>query len=113
MILDVRYCEDASSNVKAIDKLVMPEATKNHIKALIQKYSDTKEASASGVSAWKADIIDNKGEGQIFLLHGSPGVGKTFVSFPSSCLSQYRTVEHLLMSNDAVDRPQASTHKHM
>lgn len=29
---------------------------------------------------WSADIIEGKGEGQIFLLHGRPGVGKTLTA---------------------------------
>lgn len=29
---------------------------------------------------WSADIIPGKGEGQIFLLHGRPGVGKTLTA---------------------------------
>ena len=28
--------------------------------------------------AWKIEFIENKGEGQIVLLHGPPGVGKTY-----------------------------------
>ena len=29
---------------------------------------------------WSADFIEGKGEGQIFLLHGRPGVGKTLTA---------------------------------
>lgn len=31
-------------------------------------------------TAWSADFIRSKGEGQIFLLHGPPGVGKTYTA---------------------------------
>lgn len=51
------------------------------LKALVFKYG-TGESSGNkaATKAWSADFIENKGEGQIFLLHGSPGVGKTYVS---------------------------------
>lgn len=65
-------------NRRAIDSLVMPEARKEMIRALVQKYTDPTPDKRS--KSWGADFIENKGEGQIFLLHGSPGVGKTFVS---------------------------------
>ncbi|KAK3947203.1 hypothetical protein QBC32DRAFT_355048 [Pseudoneurospora amorphoporcata] len=85
LMLDASFCEEAGSDEKAIDRLVMPEERKYLIKALIQKYSDTKDSSASDGGPWKADFIENKGEGQIFLLHGSPGVGKTF----AECIAEY------------------------
>lgn len=30
--------------------------------------------------AWSADFVQSKGEGQIFLLHGPSGVGKTYTA---------------------------------
>ncbi|KAI0421988.1 P-loop containing nucleoside triphosphate hydrolase protein [Xylaria grammica] len=48
------------------------------------KYTDPRYA-LSGSQVWGADFIQNKGEGQIFLLHGGPGVGKTFVK----CLAEF------------------------
>lgn len=59
----------------------MPEERKTMIKALVYKYTDPRYASVKS-QVWGADFIKNKGEGQIFLLHGGPGVGKTFVSYP-------------------------------
>lgn len=50
------------------------------IKALIQKFTSTEPGDTPQHRAWAADFIENKGEGQIFLLHGGPGVGKTYVS---------------------------------
>lgn len=60
----------------------MKEERKGVIKSLVHRYTVV-DASADGTPVpkpWTADFIKNKGEGQIFLLHGSPGVGKTYVS---------------------------------
>lgn len=57
----------------------MPNERKMMIKALVYKYTDPKYAGNVS-QVWGADFIRNKGQGQIFLLHGGPGVGKTFVS---------------------------------
>ena len=63
----------------AIENLVMPDDRKMMIKALVEKFSRPGRFQGA-MKQWRADWIENKGEGQIFLLHGSPGVGKTFVS---------------------------------
>ncbi|TLD14911.1 hypothetical protein PspLS_10843 [Pyricularia sp. CBS 133598] len=44
------------------------------IKPLVHRYTDRNS------KPWSADYIENEGNGQIFLLHGSPGVGKTFTA---------------------------------
>jgi hypothetical protein len=71
----------------------MPEDRKMMIKALVYKYTDARYATDSS-QVWGADFIRNKGEGQVFLLHGGPGVGKTFVS-SLSFLSAPRPPESL------------------
>lgn len=50
------------------------------IKSLVYRFSDIDAISGKIPAPWTADFVQNKGEGQIFLLHGSPGVGKTLVS---------------------------------
>ena len=45
----------------------------NHGRELVD-VGDLKESS------WSADFIKGKGEGLIFLLHGKPGVGKTYTA---------------------------------
>ncbi|KAA8635553.1 hypothetical protein SMACR_09201 [Sordaria macrospora] len=84
LVLDAKCCQEPRTNRDAINKLVMHEDKKKMIKALIHKYSDSKAHDQDGdedyADVWKADFIDNKGEGQIFLLHGSPGVGKTYTA---------------------------------
>ncbi|EJT73888.1 hypothetical protein GGTG_07742 [Gaeumannomyces tritici R3-111a-1] len=72
--IDVEFFEKLQANRTPFDRLVIPEARKNMIRSLVYKYTDRK------TRPWSADHIQNKGDGQIFLLHGSPGVGKTFTA---------------------------------
>jgi hypothetical protein len=63
---------DIKFDREAFKYLVLDEEIKLTVKALIGKL-----ASVDGhVSAWPNDFVKNKGQGRIFLLHGSPGVGK-------------------------------------
>lgn len=81
-MFDVSCCDDVVPNHSAIDNLVMREERKSVIKSLVHRYSAV-DSAGDGTQIpkpWTADFIKNKGEGQIFLLHGSPGVGKTYVS---------------------------------
>ena len=54
-------------------ELVLDDDAKAMVKALSQRYTMHAETN----DTWGADFVMNKGEGQIFLLHGKPGVGKT------------------------------------
>lgn len=57
----------------AFKYLVLDPEIKLTVKAMIGKF-----ASLDGkLTPWPSDFVKNKGEGRIFLLHGSPGVGKT------------------------------------
>lgn len=73
-------CQPANINTKAIDTLVMPDERKRMIKAIVQKYTDPMFTPGQSAATWGADFIETKGEGQIFLLHGGPGVGKTYTA---------------------------------
>jgi hypothetical protein len=53
--------------------LVLESEIKDTIEALVCNYAQTD----SKVDSWGKDFVRDKGEGRIFLLHGSPGVGKT------------------------------------
>ncbi|TGJ75550.1 hypothetical protein E0Z10_g10983, partial [Xylaria hypoxylon] len=69
----VEMLRDIKFDREAFKYLVLDEEIKTTVKALIGKF-----ASDEGhVSAWPNDFVKNKGQGRIFLLHGSPGVGKT------------------------------------
>ncbi|RGP61609.1 p-loop containing nucleoside triphosphate hydrolase [Fusarium sporotrichioides] len=83
--LDVTYCNPPRPNIRAIDTLVMPSERKDMIKALIQKFTSN-DLDKTRQQAWRADYIENKGDGRIFLLHGSPGVGKTYTA---ECIAEY------------------------
>lgn len=58
--------------------LVMAEAQKKRLLALVTSYARMeKDGTSITQPAWSADFVKGKGQGLIFLLHGSPGVGKT------------------------------------
>jgi signal recognition particle GTPase len=38
------------------------------------------EHQSKGDSTWSADFVEGKGEGLTILLHGKPGVGKTYTA---------------------------------
>ncbi|KAI0020756.1 ATPase [Xylariomycetidae sp. FL0641] len=84
-VLDVACCADPGINKKTIDTLVMPGDKLDMIKALVHGYT-AEQASKGAPSTWAADFVENKGEGRIFLLHGSPGVGKTYTA---ECIAEY------------------------
>jgi hypothetical protein len=86
--LDVDYCQEPKIKTDAIDKLVLPTDKQDLVKALVHKYtsSKSKAGAVKAESTWSADPIPNKGEGQIFLLHGPPGAGKTFTA---ECVAEF------------------------
>ncbi|KAI5921080.1 P-loop containing nucleoside triphosphate hydrolase protein [Camillea tinctor] len=70
---NVEHLEEIKYEKEAFKYLVLDDEIKHTVKALIGKF-----ANAQGrVSPWPNDFVKNKGQGRIFLLHGSPGVGKT------------------------------------
>ncbi|KAG6356461.1 hypothetical protein INS49_015849 [Diaporthe citri] len=79
-ILDVECCSDIQYDTTAIDSIVMPDERKMIIKSLVYRFSDIDAINGKIPAPWTADFVQNKGEGQIFLLHGSPGVGKTLTA---------------------------------
>jgi hypothetical protein len=62
------------ADTEALKYLVVDDEIKTTVRALIGKYATTSDGM---VSPWGSDFVKNKGEGRIFLLHGTPGVGKT------------------------------------
>ena len=72
-MLDINYIEDAKKS-DAYKNLQIPQDRLYMIKALTEKIGGVRDKS------WSADTIEGKGEGQIFLLHGPSGVGKTYTA---------------------------------
>ena len=68
------------------DQLSIHDGDRQMIKSLIQRYFAGKSSEDSGIEQWNADFITNKGDSQIFLLHGKPGVGKTFTA---ECVAEF------------------------
>jgi SpoVK/Ycf46/Vps4 family AAA+-type ATPase len=62
-------------DTSAIDHLVIDPDNKKIIKSIVKTYTDK-----SIDNLFSADFIHGKGEGQIFLLHGPPGTGKTMTA---------------------------------
>lgn len=64
-----------------IDTLVMEDQRRRLIKALAKNYqNETDPNSRRAHKPWVADFVAGKGEGKIFLMHGKPGVGKTYTA---------------------------------
>jgi hypothetical protein len=85
--LDVDFCREPKIKTEAIQNLVLPSDKQELIKALVHKYSSSRNKNDKKPEAtWSADPIPNKGEGQIFLLHGPPGAGKTFTA---ECVAEF------------------------
>jgi DNA polymerase III delta prime subunit len=82
-MLDINYMEELKKS-EAHKNLQIPEDRLEMIKALTEK------AGGVGNDSWSADTIEGKGEGQIFLLHGPSGVGKTYTA---ECISDMTGME--------------------
>ncbi|KAL1631198.1 hypothetical protein SLS56_004445 [Neofusicoccum ribis] len=68
-------------NKDAYERLVLPQSTKDLVKALIM-VRKSKSGAKLGMSlaGKRDDIIAGKGNGLIMLLHGGPGTGKTLTA---------------------------------
>lgn len=108
--LDVMGFRDPEFDRSMIKEIVLAKETKSLITRLTEKFvrslvakskeegktqtaepqvgEDSVEALVS--TPWTADFVKGKGEGLIFLLHGKPGVGKTYTAGCSRlfCLAQ-------------------------
>lgn len=77
---EVTGVTEIAYNDKAFHALVLAEQKKKLISALLERQDDQQEDEFD-------DLISGKGKGLIFLLHGPPGVGKTYTagcSYPSN-----------------------------
>lgn len=76
-VLNINHVSRFEPNSNAIKNLVMDDRHRKLVEVLTYKYKDQERDRRE---AWNADFIRSKGEGQIFLLHGPPGVGKTYTA---------------------------------
>ena len=60
-------------NDKAFESLVLPDKQKKLISSLMERQDHQQDDGFD-------DLIQGKGRGLIFLLHGPPGVGKTYTA---------------------------------
>jgi hypothetical protein len=64
-----------------IESLVMDEEKLRTLKSLAESFARIDQSGkALSEAPWAADYVQAKGNGLIFLLHGAPGVGKTFTA---------------------------------
>ncbi|THW39225.1 hypothetical protein D6D22_06384 [Aureobasidium pullulans] len=70
-----------------IDTLVMDPKRITLLKSLSKSFMrQDMEDESQHSEPWSADYVKGKGNSQIFLLHGRPGVGKTYTA---ECISEY------------------------
>ncbi len=101
--LHVDGFQDAGFDKALFDHLVLKDSTKEMIKNLTEMYirdsadhsrldegqfvdiTTVHRRSTNPVqrqAMWSADFMQGKGDGLVFLLHGKPGVGKTYTAGP-------------------------------
>ena len=69
----VKDVTEVAYNDKAFHGLVLQEQSKRLISSLLERQNHQQEDDFD-------DLIQGKGKGLIFLLHGPPGVGKTYTA---------------------------------
>lgn len=74
--LSVSHISDIEWDTGAFDSLVLPEAQKRIVRALVESHSKQSSKKGSGFD----DFIKGKGKGLVAVLHGRPGVGKTLTA---------------------------------
>jgi len=88
--------QDAKWDMGLVENLVLKPDFKNLILNLSKTFMGQKSVSkgkeenesenSEVVQSWSADFVQNKGKGLIFLLHGKPGVGKTYTA---ECIAEH------------------------
>ncbi|KAF2453269.1 hypothetical protein BDY21DRAFT_293312 [Lineolata rhizophorae] len=104
--LDVACFSKPRFDTNLVDDLVLDRDTRTLVKSLCKKYAredpippdQARQSSVPGLlykaqnfgahpeDQWSSDSALGKGEGVIFLLHGKPGVGKTYTA---ECIADY------------------------
>ncbi|TVY67614.1 hypothetical protein Focb16_v002485 [Fusarium oxysporum f. sp. cubense] len=71
ILISLDYVQESVPSDESISNLIIAEDELKTIQALSNRQN-------SQTRQWSADSIEGKGSGQIILLHGPPGVGKTY-----------------------------------
>ena len=74
--LAVAHISDIQWDTGAFDSLVLPEAQKRIVRALVESHTKIHDKKGTGFD----DFIKGKGRGLVAVLHGRPGVGKTLTA---------------------------------
>ena len=72
-LFSVADITEVAYNDTAFDGLILPENQKKLISSLLERQDHQQDDAFD-------DLIQGKGKGLIFLLHGPPGVGKTYTA---------------------------------
>ena len=72
-LFSVAHITEVAYNDKAFHGLLLPETQKTLISCLLERQDHQQDDGFD-------DLIQGKGKGLIFLLHGPPGVGKTYTA---------------------------------
>lgn len=80
--LHVKNFQPSQFDQTMIDSLVTKDQSRvDFLKALAKSFARENSAGDRIVKdPWSADYVAGKGNGLIFLLHGKPGVGKTYTA---------------------------------
>ena len=85
--LDIANVSDCQWNSSMIDnQLSIDNEDRDLIKGLVKRFVRGTTSQDGSTEPWAADFIPDKGDNQIFLLHGKPGVGKTLTS---ECVAEF------------------------
>ncbi|KAF2843619.1 hypothetical protein M501DRAFT_985718 [Patellaria atrata CBS 101060] len=78
--LDAGCFSEPKFDTNMINELVIDDDIRTLLKNLSIKYTREVEEEDEKAGLWKSDFEQGKGEGMIVLLHGKPGVGKTYTA---------------------------------
>ncbi|PSK36680.1 hypothetical protein B9Z65_1863 [Elsinoe australis] len=86
-LVDVSNLSPATFSQDMIGTLVMDESRIRMLKGLAQNFTkENLDDIAPKPLHWSADFVAGKGSSRIFLLHGPPGVGKTYTA---ECIAEF------------------------